>query len=233
MTTITISVQCPHCSSTKVVKNGRKSNGEQNYLCKSCKKQFLWNYHNRGADPTTRRLIFNMLTNNSGIRDISRVLGISTSTVLAFLLRESRKTLTPKLQQYKSVQIDELWTFVHRRKKGKYWLIYAYSPETKEVLAFVSGTRSAKTVQRLYDKLRSLEIEEFCTDNWNAFVKVLPKEKHRIGKEYTKHIEGVNTSLRAKNRRLVRRTTAFSKKKLYHIAALVLMFYDRNKYHTF
>jgi IS1 family transposase len=170
-----------------------------------------------------------MLTNNSGIRDVSRVLSISTTTVLAYLLRESQKVITPTLGRYKSFQIYELWTFVHRRKRGKHWLIYAYAPETKEVLAFVSGSRSAATTQKLYDKLAPLEIEEFCTDNWDAFAKVLPKEKHNIGKQYTKHIEGVNTSLRAKNRRLVRKTTAFSKKKCYHNAALLLMFYDRKK----
>ena len=233
MTTITNSVHCPHCSSIEAVKNGRKPNGEQNYLCKSCGKQFLARYHNRGSDPSIQRLLLRMLTNNSGIRDISRVLSISTTTVLAYLLRASQKIITPKLLRYKSVQIDELWTFVRRRKKGKYWLIYAYAPETKEVLAFVSGTRSAKTTQKLYDTLNTLEIEEYCTDNWDAFAKVLPKEKHRIGKQYTQHIEGVNTSLRAKNRRLVRKTTAFSKEKQYHNAALLLMFYDRNLHHTF
>lgn len=216
MTTQTLSVECPHCSSTTIIKNGRKSNGEQNYLCKECKKQFITRYRNRGADPHVRTLMYRMLVNCSGIRDISRVLRVSATTVLGFLLCQShlcqsQKQICPRLKRYTSVQIDEVWTYVRRRKKGKYWLIYAYAPETNEVLAFVSGTRSAKTVKKLYEKLGNLDIDEFYTDNWEAFSAVLPNDKHTIGKEHTRHIEGVNTSLRAKNKRLVRKTTAFSK----------------------
>lgn len=230
--TPTTPVVCPHCSRTNVVKNGRKANGKQNFLCSVCRKQFIAHYHYRGADPKNRRLIRSMLVNNCGIRDSARILGLSTTTVLAYLLRQSRTRLVPRLLRYESVQIDELWTFVRRRKKGKYWLIYAYAPETKEVLAFVCGTRSAATIQKLADRLAAVEIQEFCTDKWDAFAKVLPQEKHTIGKQYTRHIEGVNTSLRARNRRLVRKTTCFSKKREHHDAALTLMLEDRNRNHT-
>ncbi|WP_225987812.1 IS1 family transposase, partial [Rufibacter sp. LB8] len=69
-----------------------------------------------------------------------------------------------------------------------------------------------------------------------AFAQVIPTEKHKVGKAYTKNIEGVNTCLRARNRRLVRKTTCFSKKKENHDASLNLMFNYRNnqksKHHT-
>ena len=133
--------------------------------------------------------------------------------------------------------MDELWSFVGKRKKGKYWLIYAYCPETDQILAYSFGSRSAKTVKELYKKLEKVQIDEFCTDHWKAFAKVVPDEKHTIGKEYTKNIEGVNTCLRARNRRLARKTTCFSKKKENHLAALNIMFNYRNnqkiKHHTF
>jgi IS1 family transposase len=45
----------------------------------------------------------------------------------------------------------------------------------------------------------------------NAKTQVFREENHPIGKPFTKHIEGVNTSLRARNRLLVRKTTCFSK----------------------
>jgi len=39
-------------------------------------------------------------------------------------------------------------------------------------------------------KLHKVEINFYCTDNWRAFAEVLPKERHIIGKKYTKNIEG-------------------------------------------
>ena len=117
-----------------------------------------------------------------------------------------------------------------RRKEGKYWLIYAYSPDYDEIIGYECGRRSAQTVERLMEKLRGLEVGHYCTDSWKAFAKVLPAERHLIGKEYTKNIEGVNTCLRARNRRLVRKTTCFSKKKENHLASLNIMFSHRNKH---
>ncbi|WPP48701.1 IS1 family transposase [Catalinimonas niigatensis] len=145
---------------------------------------------------------------------------------------------------YPSLQIDErsaarFWTYVGKRKEGKIWLLYTYSPEYDEIVAYVTGDRSAKTVDKLYGKLAEIEVGEFCTDEWQAFQKVLPAEKHRVGKEYTaaaaaKHIEGVNTSFRARNRRLVRQTTCFSKDVKNHLSAINLMINYRNQtHHTF
>ncbi|PSR54105.1 hypothetical protein AHMF7605_11545 [Adhaeribacter arboris] len=71
-------------------------------------------------------------------------------------------------------------------------------------------------------------MESVCSGN--------PPTKHTIGKAYTKNIEGVNTCIRARNRRFVRKTTCFSKKKENHLASLNLMFDYRNrhkaKHHT-
>ncbi|WP_192825323.1 IS1 family transposase [Rufibacter sp. LB8] len=114
--------------------------------------------------------------------------------------------------------------------------LYAYCPETDEVLAYSCGPRSAATVRKLLKKLEKAHIGEYCTDHWRAFAQVIPTEKHKVGKAYTKNIEGVNTCLRARNRRLVRKTTCFSKKKENHDASLNLMFNYRNnqksKHHT-
>jgi IS1 family transposase/transposase-like protein len=238
MCEILIKINCPHCQSSKVVKNGKKKNGEQNLICRSCRKQFLSVYKNKGANPATKKLIIRLLERNNGIRDIEELLGISRRCILNNLCRQANKIkIQPAQRYYKSVQMDEVWSFVGKRKKGKYWLFYAYSTETDEILAYVCGSRSAKTVRELVKKLKDVEIDEYCTDHWKAFTKVLPKEKHKIGKVYTKNIEGVNTCLRARNRRFVRKTTCFSKKKENHVAAVNLMFNYRNKqkakHHTF
>lgn len=124
-----------------------------------------------------------------------------------------------------------------RRKKGKYWLFYAYSAEYDEIMGDVCGSRSAKTVRELMKKRKDVEIDQYCPDHWKSFTNVLPAEKHKVGKGFTKNIEGVNTCLRARNRRFVRQTTGFSKKKENHLASSNIMFNYRNKIkanqHTF
>lgn len=179
-----------------------------------------------------------MLERNSGVRDIEEVLRVSRRCVLSTLCRHGATiSLEPSRRSYSSVQIDEVWSYVGRKKKGKYWLFYAYSPEFDEILAYACGSRSAKTVERLYRKLEDVEIKGFCTDNWPSFTKVLPVDRHKTGKDFTKSIEGVNTCIRARNRRFVRKTTCFSKKKENHLASLNIMFRYRNeakaKHHTF
>ncbi|WP_187264824.1 IS1 family transposase [Pontibacter beigongshangensis] len=238
MCEILIKINCPHCQSSKVVKNGKKRNGEQNLLCRSCGKQFQGRYRHPGADPAVKQLAIRLLERNSGIRDIEELLGISRRCILDNLCRQgTRLKIAPARQHYQSVQIDEVWSFVGKRKKGKYWLLYAYSPEADEILAYSCGSRSASTVRELLKQLEGVAVEHYYTDHWKAFAQVLPPEKHTVGKAYTKNIEGVNTCLRARNRRLVRKTTCFSKKKENHLAALNLMFSYRNKqkakHHTF
>jgi len=187
MCEILIKLNCPHCQSSKVVKNKKKKNGRQNLLCRICCKQFQPTYQNKGADPAIKQLVWRLLERNSGIRDIAELLGISRKCVLANLCRQGNKIcIQPVHQHYTSVQIDEVWSFAGKRKKGKYWLLYAYSPETDEVLAYSCGSRSAKTVRELMKKLREVKIDEYCTDHWKAFTKVLPLEKHTIGKAITK-----------------------------------------------
>jgi insertion element IS1 protein InsB len=90
------------------------------------------------------------------------------------------------------------------------------------------GDRSAKTVKKLYKMLKKWQIDTYCTDEWKAFKQVFLSENHPIGKPFTKYIEGVNTSLRARNRRWVRKPTCFSKKEENHQASIVAMFLHSN-----
>jgi insertion element IS1 protein InsB len=232
MCEITIQVKCPYCHGLKVVKNGKKKSGEQNFLCRCCGKQFQYHYQKAGCRPEMKELVLKMLVRNSGIRDIEAVLGIHRQTVLKWLNQAAEeREVKPRQKHYQQLQIDELWTFVKERKRKKRWLLYAYAPETDEIVAWVWGNRSAKTVKALSVKLKAVEVDTFCTDDWKAFAKVLPADKHQIGKAYTRHIEGVNLCLRTRNRRVVRKTACFSKKQTNHDNAMKLVIYYRN-HHT-
>ena len=78
-------------------------------------------------------------------------------------------------------------------------------------MAWALGGRDSATFRRLYDKVKHLKDCIFYTDNWEAFAKVLPPERHVIGKAHTIDIEQDNSNTRHHLGRFTRRTKAVSK----------------------
>jgi insertion element IS1 protein InsB len=223
-------VSCPHCQGIgiKVVCNGIKKNGRQNLLCRGCGKQFQAQYVYKGSIAKNKGVVLRMLCRGSGVRDCAAVTGVSKVTVLRWIKALASSIMVKPVKRcYHRVQLDEQWSYVGRKEK-KVWMIYAYAAEEHEILAFTMGKRSAEAVRNLFVKLKALEIDCFLTDDWEAFRAVLPKTKHRIGKQYTKAIEGINTFFRTRVRRLMRRTVCFSKKLLYHYSMIKIIICYRN-----
>jgi insertion element IS1 protein InsB len=98
MMKITITLQCPRCSGSNIVKNGKKPyQGKQNYICKSCKRQFIGDYQLSylGCLSFLVKKIQKMLVRGLGIRDIAAIEGISLRKVLSVLTKQALK-LVPK-----------------------------------------------------------------------------------------------------------------------------------------
>ena len=221
-------VGCPRCHSGKAVKNGKKKTGVQNIRCRACGLQFQEEYFYWGAGPKNKGLLKRMLLRGSGVRDCAVVLGISINCVLRSILSMGKASeVRPKQAVYHMVQIDEQWSYVGYKQK-KVWLLYAICKQSGEILAANWGKRNKKAIKALLKKLQEVEVNFYCTDHWQAFAEVLPKEKHIIGKKYTKKIEGINTWFRTRLRRLTRRTVCFSKKLLYHYSIMKTAIYERN-----
>lgn len=90
--TVWIAVQCPHCHSTDVIKNGRSGEGKQRYLCRNeeCPhRSFIRDYTYNGCRKEVKKKIPEMAVNSSGIRDTARVLKISTHTVMSELKKKN------------------------------------------------------------------------------------------------------------------------------------------------
>jgi insertion element IS1 protein InsB len=229
MCEITVKVNCPHCKSAKIKKNGIKKTGKQNFLCKDCKKQFQYDYVNQGANPKNKQLIISMTLNSSGIRDIQRVLGISITCILFILRSWFKKIDEPKVEgHYSTVQIDEMWTFVKHRKAGKRWLWYAYEAESGKILAFHIGKRNDTACKSLMKKLSHLTIDTYCTDDWRSYKKHIPKDKHIISKDKTTNIERRNRDFRTHIKRLCRETVCFSKMDDMHFGIIKAYIMFRN-----
>ena len=73
------------------------------------------------------------MARNIGICDIAEIEKVSIKKVLSVLVNFNQE-IKPKESKYKSLQVDEFWTFVGK-KKNKKWLIYVYSRQTREVVA--------------------------------------------------------------------------------------------------
>ena len=98
------------------------------------------------------------------------------------------------------------------KKTQKLWIIKAVDCGTGRTIAWVTGGRDAATFRRLYDKVKHLKDCTFYTDDWDAFAKVLPPERHIIGKSGTVPIERDNSNTRHHLGRMTRRTKVVSKK---------------------
>ncbi len=88
-----ISVKCPLCGCENVSKNGSTKSGKQQYICnnKNCKKSsFILDYTYNASKPEVKSKIVAMAINGSGIRDIARVLKISTTTVINHLKKKRK-----------------------------------------------------------------------------------------------------------------------------------------------
>lgn len=84
----TIDVKCPICGGTQVIKYGISTSGKQRYYCKStaCKgKSFQLEHIYTGYQRGINEKIVTMAANASGIRDTSRVLGVSQGKVISTL----------------------------------------------------------------------------------------------------------------------------------------------------
>ena len=96
-------------------------------------------------------------------------------------------------------------------QKNKVWLIKAIDRHTGRPIAWVLGKRDTATFRRLYDKVKHCRYCIFFTDAWDAFAKVLPPERHVIGKAHTVGIEQDNSNTRHHLARFTRQTKVVSK----------------------
>jgi len=88
---VLIAVKCPHCQSAEVIRHGKSSNGKPRFRCLNLEcphSTFSLNLAHPGRNRDVKHQIVEMTLNGSGVRDISRVLHVSTSTVIKELKKK-------------------------------------------------------------------------------------------------------------------------------------------------
>ena len=123
------------------------------------------------------------------------------------------------------VQLDELWSFVGKKKR-KQWVWLALNPFNRQIVAFHVGGRGRRDAEQFLDNIPKLFKKEagFFTDYWKAYQSAIDDdEKHfAVGKQsgMTTYIERFNCTLRQRASRLVRKALSFSKSLENHIGAI-------------
>jgi len=166
-----------------------------------------------------------MALNGSGIRDTARVLGVSPTTVIdtlknkesalqhvneGLLRRMDPEQVAVIVHKVEDAEVDEMWSFVGSKSQQR-WLWHAIDHYTGQVLAYVFGTREDHVFLELKALLKPFGITRFYTDGWGAYRRHIDADKHTVGKQHTQKIERKHTTLRARIKRLVRKTICFSK----------------------
>jgi transposase-like protein len=110
-------MQCPDCGGTHIRKNGHRQ-AKQNYICVTCKRQFLDQYDPLGYSDDVKRLCLKMYVNGMGVRGISRVTEISHVTILNWIKQAGEQwpdSYDPK-QIPQVGELNELETFVGKQQ---------------------------------------------------------------------------------------------------------------------
>jgi insertion element IS1 protein InsB len=114
------------------------------------------------------------------------------------------------VHKVEAAEVDEMWSFVGSKRQQR-WLWHAIDHHTGQVLAYVFGTHEDETFLQLKELLAPFGITHFYTDGWGAYRRHIDPDKHTVGKQHTQKIERKHTTLRARIKRLVRKTICFSK----------------------
>lgn len=80
-------MKCPQCGSNQVRKNGHRQ-GKQNYLCKSCGRQFVEFYAQRGYSEDVRQICLRMHRSGINFHEIERLTGINHNTVINWVKQQ-------------------------------------------------------------------------------------------------------------------------------------------------
>lgn len=110
--TVWLAVHCPHCQSTDVKKHGTSSSGKRRYRCLNPDgpyETFSQSIDYPGRRQEVKQQIVEMTLNGSGVRDIARVLHISTATVIKELKKVPHlQAVNQKLlSQFRALQLEQ------------------------------------------------------------------------------------------------------------------------------
>jgi len=87
------------------------------------------------------------------------------------------------------------------------------------------GSRGLKTAKKLWEKIKDIPCQCYCTDHWEVYKQFIPAEKHRCSKAETYTIESYNALFRHYLARFHQKTKCYSKAvHMVEVSVLLLIF---------
>ena len=100
-------------------------------------------------------------------------------------------------------EADEFWSFVGN-KSNQRWTWYAIDRKSGVILAWHNGKRTDADFRKLLQYLENIPIDFYFSDDWGAYARYFPENRHYIGKDQTWKIERKNLNFRIHLKRLNR-----------------------------
>jgi insertion element IS1 protein InsB len=234
--------RCPYCLSQNLRQKGWNSKRtKKRFKCGGCKKHLVLGGKSWFVSDLQIELVDSLLMERLSLRGICRVVKVSLSWLMKYIERlyekqpdnlNYRVPNAPEINlQLIDCELDEMWSFVHK-KKNKKWIWIAQCRKTRQVVAFYVGDRSRNSAKELWKRIPSNLRKKGCfySDDWDAYKSVFPEERHKYSKikKDTNHLERLNNTIRQRVSRLVRKTLSFSKKLKNHISAIKYFFCNYN-----
>jgi IS1 family transposase/transposase-like protein len=217
-------MDCKYCNAN-CCKAGKQASGLQRYFCKGCKKYQQKQYSYAAYKVGIIAMIPKLVCNSVGIRGIARVLDIAVNTTVKLIKKIADSITKPPIPiNRKSFEIDELRTFIGT-KENQYWVAYILCSETKEVIDFIAGKRSKRTLRMVVNTALCSGVKIIKTDKLNIYQTLIPEKIHISSAYNINYIERNNLNLRTHLKRLSRRTICFSKSLLMLTACLKIYFW--------
>lgn len=85
---VTIQLQCRHCQSNNLVRNGLAPNGKQKFLCKDCRRQSRENPSSNAYPEARREEILRAYEERSSLRGLTRTFGVARNTVSGWIKKK-------------------------------------------------------------------------------------------------------------------------------------------------
>jgi insertion element IS1 protein InsB len=219
-------MECAYCKKLCIKKGFNKNDG-QKYFCKHCNKNQLISYVNKACEYSANKMIVTLLCNGCGIRDISRIMTISTTTVIERIKKLANQIILPSLFYIgKKYEVDELKTFVIKKENG-YWVCCALEKETGSIVSLSIGKRTKSTLKKVLKPILQSAPTKIHSDRLQIYNTLIHKDIHCV-KQYTiNKIERKFLNFRTHLKRLCRRSICFSKS-VFMLEAILKIYIWRN-----
>ncbi len=220
-------MECKYCN-LQCQKAGKQKNGTQKYFCGTCKKYQQKTYEYSACKAGVIMMIPKLVCNSVGIRGIARVLSIAINTVVRKIKQIAEAIVKPPVPlNRQSFEIDELRTY-SGNKANQYWVTYVLCSDTKQIIDFIAGKRSKRTLRMVVNTALQLGVTVIKTDKLNIYQALIPTARHISNAYNINHIERNNLNLRTHLKRLSRRTICFSKSHEMLTACLKIYFWHKS-----